>query len=154
MQGSVRTFNGTYFLGKEDECYRCRYRIAIQVISSPSTSSSPGSSPTSVAGQDLEKVSPDANNIRRSRQQHNGCCVSWREGMIASKGAHARLLGPRQRRYRRNISHLDLSTKSDCIRGARLRFMCLYSNTQHFAVYIRCMPLAAQCALSSISHLM
>ena len=71
-----------------------RYRNAIQAISSPSTSS-PASSPTSVAGQDSEKVSPDAafkfaNNIRRSRQQHNGCCVSWREGMIASKGAHAR----------------------------------------------------------------
>ena len=48
------------FLGKEDECYRCRYRNAIQAISSPSTFSSPGSSPTSGAGQDSEKVSPDA----------------------------------------------------------------------------------------------
>ena len=45
---------------KEEECYRFRYRNAIQVISSPSTSSSPGSSPTSVAGQDSEKLSPDA----------------------------------------------------------------------------------------------
>ena len=150
-----------------DECYRCRYRIAIQAISSPSTSSSPGSSPTSVAGQDSEKVSPVANNIRCSRQQHNGCCVSWREGMIASKGAHARLLGPRQRRYRRNISHLRLSTKSDRIRGARLRFTCLYSPNLNSilifvtlsilpSTYVACplATLAARCALSSISHLM
>ena len=32
-------------------CYRFRYRNAIQAISRPSTSSSPGTSPTSVAGQ-------------------------------------------------------------------------------------------------------
>ena len=46
---------------------------------------------------------------------------------------------------------LIVSAQSDHIRGARLRFTCLYSpnlnsifnNTQHFAVYVRCMPSAA-----------
>ena len=70
-----------------------RYRNAIQAISSPSTSS-PGTSPTSVAGPDSEKVSPDASQhsqLSTTAQQLDVCCsVSWREGMIASKGAHAR----------------------------------------------------------------
>ena len=72
----LRTFDGTYSWARKMsatslgtrtmkglvprlECYRCWYRNAIQAISSPSTSS-PGSSPTSVAGPDSEKVSPDA----------------------------------------------------------------------------------------------
>ena len=54
--------------------------------SSPGTSSSPGSSPTSVAGPDLEKVSPDASQhspLSTTAQQLDiCCCVSWREGMI------------------------------------------------------------------------
>ena len=40
---------------KEDDCYQFQYGNAIQAISSPSTSSSPGTSPTSVAGQILRK---------------------------------------------------------------------------------------------------
>ena len=60
MHGTVTDVQRNFFPGKEDECYRFWYRNA---ISSPSTSSSPGTSPTSVAGpdseKDSEKVSPD-----------------------------------------------------------------------------------------------
>ena len=76
----------------QGECYRFRYRNAIQAISSPRTSSSPGTSPTSVAGPDSEKVSLDASQhspLSTTAQQLDVCCCV-REGMTALKGAHAR----------------------------------------------------------------